>query len=115
MKTTLAAMALLATCLTSMSASAATPPKSSDTYSCEELVALGEEYAGSVIYYTKGHYDAKHDRWTDYGPGGKSVTVDEEDDYYLPVEDIFDYCVKNPKATVVKAITENNVGIYKHP
>lgn len=104
MKIQLATIVLLATSFTSLTAYAATPQKDADTYTCDDLVTVGEQYAGSVIYYTKGHYDAKHDVWTDYGPDSKSVTVDEVDDYYLPVEDIYDYCVKNPKDTVVNAI-----------
>ena len=79
-----------------------------ETFSCDNLVALGEQYAGSIIYYTKGHYDAKRDVWTDYGPNAKTATIDEVDNYYLPVEDIYNDCVANPKQTLMQAIWKHD-------
>lgn len=76
-----------------------------DTYSCDALVNLDYEKVGSVIYYIRGHYDSKHDIWAGYGPG-KQKTI--EDDFYMPVEDIYSYCMKNPKSTVIDAITTYN-------
>lgn len=104
MKTSLLTFAALAGSLAMLSACDNANNQSYDTYTCDQLTSLDEQYAGSVIYYTKGHYDAKNHVWTDYGPKGKSVTVDEVDDYYLPVEDIYDYCKQNPKETLSHAI-----------
>jgi hypothetical protein len=76
------------------------------TYTCDELTALNYESVGSVVYYVKGHYDAKHDVWTDYGPRSTSETADIGKGY-VPVEDVYSYCLKNPKDTVVNAITKH--------
>ena len=76
-----------------------------DSYSCDELVGLDYEDLGSVIYYIRGHYDAKHDIWVDYSPD-KQKTV--EDDFFIPVEKVYNYCKKNPKSTVVEALTTYN-------
>ncbi|MDD5586213.1 MAG: HdeA/HdeB family chaperone [Alphaproteobacteria bacterium] len=77
-----------------------------DTYTCDELTSLNYEYVGSIVYYVKGHYDAKRDIWTAYGPKSKSETADIMDDY-IPVQDVYAYCVKNPKDTVINAITKH--------
>jgi hypothetical protein len=36
-----------------------------EDYTCGELTALNFESVGPVVYYVRGHYDAKHDIWTD--------------------------------------------------
>ena len=79
------------------------PASTSQTYSCEELTGIDYEYVGSMVYYVKGHYDAKHDTWTDYGPKDKTVTADVENEY-VPVRDVYAYCSKNPKHAVIKAV-----------
>lgn len=76
-----------------------------NTYTCEDLTDLEYEKVGSVIYYIRGHYDAKHDIWAGYTPD-KQTKI--EDDFYMPVENIYSYCMKNPKSTVVDAITTYN-------
>lgn len=76
-----------------------------DTYTCDDLVDLDYERVGSVIYYIRGHYDAAHDIWTDYSPDDETTV---EDDLYIPVEDVYGYCMKNPKSTVVEALTTYN-------
>jgi len=76
-----------------------------DSYTCGELVDLEYEQVGSVVYYIRGHYDAKNDIWADYEPSKQTVM---EEDFYVPVESIYDYCMKNPKGTVVEALTAYN-------
>jgi hypothetical protein len=76
-----------------------------DTYTCEELADLDYEKVGSIVYYIRGHYDAKRDIWAGYEPG-KQTRI--EDDFYLPVEDIYNFCVENPKSTVMEALTNYN-------
>jgi hypothetical protein len=76
-----------------------------DTYTCDELTTLDFQSVGPVVYYVAGHYDAKHDIWTDYGYKSKTVTADTGN-VVIPVEDVYAYCLKNPKDTVVSALTK---------
>lgn len=76
-----------------------------DSYTCDALVDLEYEQIGSVVYYIRGHYDAKNDIWADYAPGKQTVIGE---DFYVPVEDIYNYCLKNPENTIVEALTRYN-------
>ena len=67
--------------------------------------ALAFESVGPVVYYVAGHYDAKHDIWTDYGYKSKTSTADVGN-AIIPVEEVYTYCLKNPKDTVVNAINK---------
>jgi len=76
-----------------------------EDYTCDELTTLDFESVGPVVYYVRGHYDAKHDIWTDYGYKSKSRTADVGN-AIIPVEDVYAYCLQNPKDTVINAITK---------
>lgn len=119
MNTSLAAVAALALTvgLTGFSSTAMAAEKAQPRdlgLTCQELTDVGEQYAGSLIYYVKGHYDAQKGVWTDYGPKSKTATVDGVEDFYLPVENIFEYCSANPQATVVKALSEYPENLRRH-
>lgn len=77
-----------------------------DTYTCDALTGIRVEDVGPIIYYVAGHYDARHDIWTDYGPGSKTSTA-EEYTVRLPVENIYAYCTEHPKETVANAIMKS--------
>lgn len=83
-----------------------TPAYGYDSYTCEDLVDLGYDKAESVVYYIRGHYDAKHGVWADYEPD-KQTKVFEED-FYVPVEQVYAFCKENPGTTVVEALTAYN-------
>lgn len=77
-----------------------------DSYSCEDLIDFEYDKAESIIYYVRGHYDAKHDIWADYEPSKQKEVFEE--DFYVPVEKVYEFCKKNPKSTVVEALTTYN-------
>ena len=109
MKKRIASLAFVASLVVSTSpAVAAAPAKSAEheTYTCQELVLLGIEEIVPVIYYVAGHYDAKRDIWTDYGPNSKSETADVGL-VEIPVDEVLTYCRKNPKDTVVNALEKS--------
>ena len=104
---TLAVAAVACTAL-NLPAHAADNTKKASTYeayTCDELTTLAFESVGPVVYYVAGHYDAKHDIWTDYGYKSKTSTADVGN-AIIPVEEVYTYCLKNPKDTVVNAINK---------
>jgi hypothetical protein len=104
-KLTVAAIACAALATPAFAADSQKKVSSYEGYTCDELTTLDFQSVGPVVYYVAGHYDAKHDIWTDYGYKSKSITADTGN-VVIPVEDVYAYCLKNPKDTVVNALTK---------